>query len=83
MLMNGKVGLVTGVANKNSIAWGIAQRLADAGARIVFSYQGERLESRVKGLVAELGEEHLTLPCDATSDSEIQALFEGIERRLR
>ncbi|MBN1478155.1 enoyl-ACP reductase [Candidatus Sumerlaeota bacterium] len=78
-LMEGKTGLVAGVANRNSIAWSIAQRLAAEGARVVFSYQGERLRGRVEALVGELEGDHLLLPCDATSDQEIDILFREIE----
>jgi enoyl-[acyl-carrier protein] reductase I len=79
MLMEGKTGLVAGVANRNSIAWSIAQRLAAEGARVIFSYQGERLRGRVEALAEELEGDHLLLPCDATSDQEIDILFREIE----
>ena len=54
-LMAGKRGLIMGVANKHSIAWGIAKALADQGAEIAFSYQGEALKKRVEPLAAEIG----------------------------
>ncbi len=78
MLMQGKTGLVVGVANKNSIAWAIAERLAAEGARLIFSYQSERLAERVAPLVKELGPSHLVLQCDASSDAEIDTLFAQI-----
>lgn len=80
MLMDGKIGLVVGVANKNSIAWAIARRLAEAGARLVFSCQNERLGEKVGKLVEELGGPHLLMQCDATNDDEIAGLFARIER---
>jgi enoyl-[acyl-carrier protein] reductase I len=80
MMMKGKTGLVVGVANKNSIAWAIAKRLADEGARVILTYQNERLEGRVRALSDELGEGTMVLPCDATSDDQIHTLYESIGR---
>jgi enoyl-[acyl-carrier protein] reductase I len=76
--MEGKTGLVVGVANKNSIAWAIAQRLAQEGARLIFSYQSERLGEKVIPLAETLGDTHRCLQCDVSSDPEIEALFQRI-----
>lgn len=81
MLLQGKTALIVGVANKNSIAWGIAERFAQEGARLVFSYQNERLAERVQPLVAELPGSHQLLQCDATLDSEIDGLFAQIAKQ--
>jgi len=63
MLMEGKRGLVMGVANDHSIAWGIARKLAAHGAKLAFTYQGEALGKRVKPLAHSLGSD-VTLPCE-------------------
>ena len=78
-LLANTTGLVMGVANKRSIAWGIAQALAAAGMRLAFTYQGERLKANVEELAATLPDS-LTLPCDVTSDAEIVAVFEALGR---
>jgi enoyl-[acyl-carrier protein] reductase I len=78
MLMKGKTGLVVGVANKNSIAWAIAQRLAEQGAGLIFSYQSEKLGERVEKLVDDLEGDHMSLQCDLAHDTEIEALFDSI-----
>jgi enoyl-[acyl-carrier protein] reductase I len=75
-LMAGKRGLIMGVANDMSIAWGIAKQLAAQGATLAFSYQGEALEKRVRPLVDTIrGDQSMVLPCDVTSDSDLDALF--------
>ena len=66
-LMQGKRGLIMGVANDRSIAWGIAQALADQGAELAFTYQGEALEKRVRPLAEGIGAK-LVLPCDVTDE---------------
>ncbi len=72
--------VVMGVANKRSIAWGIAQSLANAGARLIFTYAGERLEKNVRELAATLErDDHLILPCDITNDEEIEQTFAKIK----
>ena len=71
----GKTGLVFGVANKRSIAWGIAQAWAAAGANLIFSYQGERIKGNVEELTGELGADTPFYPCDVTSDAEITEFF--------
>lgn len=81
MNMEGRVALVLGLANKRSIAWAIAQRLADAGAALVLTYQNERLEENVRELAADLPGDVLVLPCDVNRDDEIQALMDGVRER--
>ena len=76
-LMAGKRGLVMGVANDKSIAWGIASQLAAQGAQIAFTYQGEALEKRVRPLVESIGAE-IMLECDATNDAQLDAVFERL-----
>ena len=80
MLLEGKTGLVFGVANKRSIAWGIAQALAGAGARLAFTYQ-ERVGGNVKRLAATLPDS-LTIQCDVQSDEEIQATVDQVDREF-
>ena len=77
MLLEGKKGLILGVANKRSIAWGIAQATHRAGARLALTYQGERLERNVRKLAPELGDP-LLLPCDVTSDEQLDVLATGV-----
>ncbi len=79
-LMAGKRGLIMGLANDKSIAWGIAKQLSDAGAELAFSYQGEALKKRVDPLAASLGSD-IVLPCDVGDESSIDALFEGLRAR--
>ena len=79
-LMQGKRGLVMGVANKNSIAWGIACQLAAQGADIAFTYQGETLERRVRPLVESLGMDFM-IPADVTDDAGMDAAFAQIKER--
>lgn len=79
--LTGKFGLIVGVANRRSISWAIAQATASAGARIVLTYQGERLEENVRELAADL-EHPLVLPCDVTSDDQIAGLYASIGREL-
>jgi enoyl-[acyl-carrier protein] reductase I len=77
--LEGKTGLIVGVANKRSIAWAIAQAAAAAGARLAITYQGERLEENVRELAANL-RDPLILPCDVAHDNQIAAVFESIDR---
>ena len=79
--LSGKNGIVFGVANERSIAWGIAQALSGAGARLALTYQGERLKDRVERL-AETLENPLLLPCDATDDAQIEEVFGSLEREF-
>jgi len=74
-VLEGKTGVVFGVANKRSIAWAIAKAWAAAGAKLIFNYQGERLKENVEELVAEFGPETPLYPCDVTSDEEIAGFF--------
>src|SRR5919205_3826257 len=74
MLLEGKTGVVFGVANKRSLAWAIARRANDEGARITITYQGERLEENARELAAQLNNP-LVLPCDVTKDDDIGAVF--------
>src|SRR3990167_10130183 len=76
--LQGKTGLIVGVANKRSIAWAIAQAAAEAGARLAITYQGERLEENVRELAATLVNP-LILPCDVTDDAQIAHLYEAID----
>jgi enoyl-[acyl-carrier protein] reductase I len=73
-LMDGRRGLIMGVANDKSIAWGIARALADAGADLAFSYQGEQLKKRVEPLAASVGSD-LVIPCDVSQPDSLDALF--------
>ena len=73
-LMHGKRGLVMGVANDRSIAWGISKALADHGADLAFTYQGEALEKRVRPLANSLGSQ-LVLPCDVTDTASVDNVF--------
>lgn len=79
-LMAGKRGLIMGLANDKSIAWGIAKQLADAGAELAFSYQGDALKKRVDPLAASLGSD-IVLPCDVGDEASIDALFDGLAAR--
>ena len=81
MELTGKHGLIVGVANKRSIAWAIAQAAAGAGARLALTYQGERLEERVRELAASLSNP-LILPCDVADDAQIARVFEAIDREF-
>ena|SRR5690554_6618950 len=79
--LTGRTYVIMGVANKRSIAWGIAESLSKAGARLVFTYQGERLEKNVRELSSTLENENsIILPCDVTNDEEIDKTFKEIEK---
>ena len=79
-LMAGKRGLIMGLANDKSIAWGIAKACAEAGAELAFSYQGDALRKRVDPLAAQLGSDTV-LPCDVGDEASIDALFAAIEEK--
>lgn len=79
-LMAGKRGLIMGLANDKSIAWGIAKACAEAGAELAFSYQGDALKKRVDPLAAQLGSE-IVLPCDVSDETSIDALFAALEEK--
>ncbi|HUP44266.1 MAG TPA: enoyl-ACP reductase [Thermoanaerobaculia bacterium] len=77
-LLEGRTGIIFGVANKRSIAWAIAQTLSREGMRLAFTYQGERLKESVEALATTLPGS-LILPCDVTSDAEIDSVFRSVE----
>ena len=77
-LMTGKRGLIMGVANDRSIAWGIARAVAAQGADLCFTYQGEALEKRVRPLAQQVGA-NIVLPCDVTDDASIDKTFDAIK----
>ncbi len=74
-LLAGKTGIVFGVANKRSIAWAIAQAWAREGAKLAFTYQGERLKDNVEELAGTFGADTLILPCDVSKDEDIARVF--------
>src|ERR1017187_9240380 len=76
-LMKGKRGLITGIANDHSIAWGIAKTLAAQGAELAFTYQGDALGKRVKPLAESLGVP-LVLPCDVEDLDSVDSVFEAL-----
>jgi enoyl-[acyl-carrier protein] reductase I len=79
-LMAGKRGLIMGVANDRSIAWGIAQAARAQGADLAFTYQGEALEKRVRPLAASVGSD-LLLPCDVTDEASVDLVFKELAER--
>ena len=79
-LMTGKRGLVMGVANDHSIAWGIARTLAANGAELAFTYQGEAQGKRLRPLAESVGS-RLVLPCDVGSDAELEEAFDVLQRQ--
>jgi enoyl-[acyl-carrier protein] reductase I len=81
MLLEGKRGLIVGVANRRSLAWGIARAVSREGARLAVTYQGERLERNVRELAKEL-DDPLIVPCDVTRDEDIDALAESLGNRF-
>src|SRR6476659_5206121 len=78
-LMAGKRGLIMGVANNRSIAWGIAKACAAQGAELAFTYQGDALKKRVEPLAAELGSK-IVVPCDVTDMASMATTFDTIAR---
>lgn len=78
--LEGKRGLVLGLANKNSIAWGIARAMADQGAELAFTYQSEALLKRVQPLAEEVGADPL-LPCDVRDEQQVDAVFDQLGER--
>ena len=79
-LMQGKRGLIMGLANNRSLAWGIAQKLHAAGAELAFSFQGEALEKRVRPLAAELGSDFL-IDCDVSDETALDTTFATLAAR--
>ncbi|MBC6975866.1 MULTISPECIES: enoyl-ACP reductase FabI [unclassified Bacillus (in: firmicutes)] len=81
--LKGKNIIVMGVANQRSIAWGIARSLHEAGANLIFTYAGERLEKNVRDLAETLeGQQSLVLPCDVTNDEDIARCFQSIKEEV-
>lgn len=80
-LMAGRRGLIMGVANDHSIAWGIAKALHEHGAQLAFTYQGEALGRRVTPLAAQLGSD-IVLPCDVEDTASVDAAFEALDARF-
>jgi len=76
----GKTGVIFGVANKRSIAWAIAQAWHKAGAKLIFNYQGERLKENVEELAGTFGADTLILPCDVSSDEQIDTFFGEVKK---
>ena len=81
-LLDGKYGIVFGVANQRSIAWAIAQAWAREGAKLAFTYQGERVKENVTELAATFGADTLMLPCDVTRDEEIDHVFKTVGEKF-
>jgi enoyl-[acyl-carrier protein] reductase I len=81
MLLQGRQGLILGVANKRSIAWAIAQSAAREGARLAFTFQGEALEKSVRELAASL-KRSVVFPCDVTDDGQVALLFDRLGREF-
>jgi len=81
-LLDRKLGIVFGVANQRSIAWAIAQAWAREGARLAFTYQGERVRECVAELAGTFGADTLILPCDVTKDEEIAAVFKTVGEKF-
>src|ERR1700688_4303646 len=79
-LMAGKKGLVMGVANERSIAWGIAKACHEQGAKVAFTFQGEALEKRVRPLAGSIGAD-IILPCDVTNTASIDATFAELKQK--
>src|ERR1044071_342853 len=78
----GKSAIIFGVANKRSIAWAIAQAWHNAGARLAFTYQGERLKENVEELVGTFGPDTLILECDVAKDDHIARVFSGVGQKF-
>ena len=81
-LLAGKTGIVFGVANKRSIAWAIAQAWHKAGAKLAFTYQGERLKDNVEELAGTFGADTLLMPCDVTKDEDIANVFKTVGEKF-
>ncbi len=79
-LMAGKRGIVMGVANDKSIAWGIAKAVSDQGAEVALTFQGSALEKRVRPLAASIGSE-IILPCDVSDMDSVDAVFDELEKK--
>jgi enoyl-[acyl-carrier protein] reductase I len=80
--LDGKLGIVFGVANKRSIAWAIAQAWHQQGAQLAFTYQGDRLKENVEELVGTFGTDTLLMPCDVTQDDDIAGVFKTVGEKF-
>lgn len=81
-VLDGKTGIVFGVANRRSIAWAIAQSWHQAGAKLAFTYQGERLKDNVEQLAGTFGDDVLMIPCDVSRDEDIERVFSDVGQRF-
>lgn len=81
-MLENKLGIIFGVANKRSIAWATAQALYEAGARLAFTYQGDRLKENVESLTKEAMPGSLLLPCDVTKQEEVDETFRRVGKEL-
>lgn len=81
-LLEGRTGIIFGVANKRSIAWAIAQALAREGMQLAFTYQGDRLKETVEELAGTLKSTSLILPCDVTRDPDIESVFAAVGEKF-
>ena len=79
-MLENKVGMIFGVANKRSIAWACAEACREQGAQLAFTYQGERLKQNVEKLTAEM-EDTLVVPCDVTNQAEVDAAFDAVGKK--
>lgn len=79
-MLENKVGMIFGVANKRSIAWACAESCLEKGARLAFTYQGERLKQNVEKLTAEI-DDTLVIPCDVTNQQEVDAAFDAVGKK--
>ncbi|MGE3466166.1 MAG: enoyl-ACP reductase [Pyrinomonadaceae bacterium] len=79
-MLENKIGMIFGVANKRSIAWACAQAAAEHGAKMAFTYQGERLKENVEALAGTL-EDSLVVPCDVTDQADVDAAFDAVGKR--
>ena len=82
MLLENKNGIIFGVANKRSIAWATAEALHNAGARLAFTYQGERLKENVESLTREAMPDSLLIPCDVTNQEEVDRVFSHVKEEF-
>ncbi len=81
-MLKDKLGIIFGVANKRSIAWATALSLHEAGARLAFAYQGERLKENVEGLTNGAMPDSLLVPCDVTKQEEVDEAFRGVGKEF-
>ncbi|MEO8435649.1 MAG: enoyl-ACP reductase [Pyrinomonadaceae bacterium] len=81
-MIKDKFGIIFGVANKRSIAWATAQALHEGGARLAFTYQGERLKENVEGLTSSEMPDSLVLPCDVTKPDEVEQTFARVKQEF-